>query len=116
MDRDTRNLTPETVAAALTPRTKAIVAVDLFGNPAPLPALRELGVPVIEDAAQALGASLGARRAGGLGDVGTLSFYPSKNLGCFGDGGAILTDSDELARDRQIAPVSRIARTSRRSS
>jgi dTDP-3-amino-3,4,6-trideoxy-alpha-D-glucose transaminase len=98
VDRDTRNITSETVAAALTPRTKAIVAVDLFGNPAPLPALRELGLPVIEDAAQALGARLGARRAGGLGDLGTLSFYPSKNLGCFGDGGAILTDSDELAQ------------------
>ncbi len=97
VDPDTRNITPETVAGALTPRCKAIVAVDLFGNPAPLPALREFGLPVIEDAAQALGASLGARRAGALGDVGTLSFYPSKNLGCFGDGGAILTDSDEVA-------------------
>jgi dTDP-3-amino-3,4,6-trideoxy-alpha-D-glucose transaminase len=97
VDHDTRNVTPETVAAALTARTKAIVAVDLFGNPAPVPELRALGLPVIEDAAQALGASLGGRRAAALGDLATVSFYPSKNLGAFGDGGAILTDSDELA-------------------
>jgi dTDP-4-amino-4,6-dideoxygalactose transaminase len=97
VDRETRNVTVETVAAALSPRTKAIVAVDLFGNPAPVPALRELGLPVIEDAAQALGASLDGRRAGGLGDLGTVSFYPSKNLGACGDGGAILTDDDDLA-------------------
>jgi len=97
VDRDTRNVTPETVRAALTPRTSAIVAVDLLGCPAPLPELRELGLPVLEDAAQAAGASLGGRMAGALGDVATFSFYPSKNLGCFGDGGAIATDDDELA-------------------
>jgi dTDP-4-amino-4,6-dideoxygalactose transaminase len=97
VDPDTRNVTPGTVTAALTARTRAIVAVDLFGNPAPIPALRKLGLPVIEDAAQALGASLGGRRAGSLGTVATISFYPSKNLGAFGDGGAVLTDSDELA-------------------
>ena len=60
----------------MTPRTKAIVAVDLFGLPAPLPELRELGVPVLEDAAQAAGASLGGRRAGALADAATFSFYP----------------------------------------
>jgi dTDP-4-amino-4,6-dideoxygalactose transaminase len=59
--------------------------------------LRELGLPVLEDAAQALGGSLGARRAGALGDAATISFYPSKNLGCFGDGGAVATDGDEVA-------------------
>jgi dTDP-3-amino-3,4,6-trideoxy-alpha-D-glucose transaminase len=97
VDRATRNVSVETVRAALTPRTTAIVAVDLFGCPAPVPELRELGLPVIEDAAQALGASLRGHRAGALGEVATLSFYPSKNLGCFGDGGAIATDDDELA-------------------
>jgi dTDP-3-amino-3,4,6-trideoxy-alpha-D-glucose transaminase len=97
VDPDTRNVTAETVRAALTPRTTAIVAVDLFGCPAPLPEIRALGVPVLEDAAQAAGASLGDRRAGALGDIATFSFYPSKNLGAFGDGGAIATDSDELA-------------------
>ncbi|MGP0037015.1 MAG: DegT/DnrJ/EryC1/StrS family aminotransferase, partial [Solirubrobacteraceae bacterium] len=97
VDPDTRNLTPETVRAVLTPRTRAIVSVDLFGLPAPSPALRELGVPVLEDAAQAAGASLDARRAGSLADVATFSFYPSKNLGAFGDGGAITTDDDQIA-------------------
>ena len=97
VDPATRNITTDTVRAVLTPRTKAIVAVDLFGCPAPLPELRELGVPVLEDAAQAAGASLGGRRAGALGDIATISFYPSKNLGCFGDGGAIATDDDQVA-------------------
>ncbi len=97
VDSGTRNVTRATVAAAMTSRTRAIVAVDLFGSPAPGPELRDLGVPVIEDAAQAIGASLDGTRAGALGDIATLSFFPSKNLGCFGDGGAILTDNDELA-------------------
>jgi len=97
VDLDTRNVTADTVRAALTPRTRAIVAVDLFGCPAPVPELRELGLPVLEDAAQAVGSSLHGRRAGSLGDVATISFYPSKNLGCFGDGGAVATDSDRVA-------------------
>lgn len=97
VDKDTRNVTPDTVRRALTPRTKAIVAVDLFGCPAPVAELRELGLPVLEDAAQALGASLDGARAGALGDVATISFYPSKNLGAFGDGGAIATDDDAVA-------------------
>jgi dTDP-4-amino-4,6-dideoxygalactose transaminase len=97
VDPATRNVTPDTVRAALTPRTRAIVAVDLFGSPAPVPELRKLGLPVLEDAAQALGASLDGRRAGTLGDVATFSFYPSKNLGAFGDGGAIVTDDDQVA-------------------
>lgn len=97
VDPQTRNLTPDTVRAAITPHTRAIVAVDLFGLPAPIPELGELGLPVLEDAAQAVGASLGGRRAGSLGNVATFSFYPSKNLGCFGDGGAIATDDEKLA-------------------
>jgi dTDP-4-amino-4,6-dideoxygalactose transaminase len=101
VDPETRNVTPETVKAALTPRTTAIVAVDLFGCPAPVPELRALGLPVLEDAAQAAGATLAGVKAGALGDAATISFYPSKNLGCFGDGGAIATDDAyvaELAR------------------
>jgi dTDP-4-amino-4,6-dideoxygalactose transaminase len=97
VDPDTRNVTAETVRAALTPHTRAIVAVDLFGLPAPIPELRDLGVPVLEDAAQAAGARLGGDRAGALADAATFSFYPSKNLGAFGDGGAIATDDDEIA-------------------
>jgi dTDP-4-amino-4,6-dideoxygalactose transaminase len=99
VEHHTRNVTAETVAAALTPATTAIVAVDLFGCPAPLPALRELGLPVLEDGAQAAGASLDGRRTGSLGAAATFSFYPSKNLGCFGDGGAIATDDDGIAAD-----------------
>jgi UDP-N-acetyl-3-dehydro-alpha-D-glucosamine 3-aminotranferase len=101
VDHGTRNVTLETVRTAVTRKTKAIVAVDLFGLPAPIPELKALGLPVLEDAAQAAGASLDGRRAGSLGELGTFSFYPSKNLGCFGDGGAIVTDDDqvgELAR------------------
>ena len=97
VDLDTRNITVDTVRAVLTARTRAIVSVDLFGVPAPSPALRELGLPVLEDAAQAAGASLDGRRAGSLADVATFSFYPSKNLGAFGDGGAITTDDDRIA-------------------
>jgi dTDP-4-amino-4,6-dideoxygalactose transaminase len=97
VDRVTRNVTLETVRRALSPQTRAVVAVDLFGCPAPIPELQELGLPVLEDAAQALGARLDGRPAGGLGDAATISFYPSKNLGAFGDGGAIATDDDEVA-------------------
>jgi dTDP-4-amino-4,6-dideoxygalactose transaminase len=97
VDHDTRNMTVETVRVALTADTRAIIAVDLFGCPAPVPELRELGVPVLEDAAQAMGASYRGTMAGALGDAATISFYPSKNLGCFGDGGAIATDDDEVA-------------------
>jgi dTDP-4-amino-4,6-dideoxygalactose transaminase len=99
VDAETRNVTVETVTTALTPATTAVIAVDLFGVPAPVPELRaQLGIPVLEDAAQAAGASLYGRRAGSLGDAATLSFYPSKNLPCFGDGGAIATDDDAIAQ------------------
>jgi dTDP-4-amino-4,6-dideoxygalactose transaminase len=97
VDPDTRNVTLDTVRRVVTSRTAAIVTVDLFGVPAPSPEIRELGLPVLEDAAQAAGASLDGRRAGSLGDLATFSFYPSKNLGCFGDGGAISTDDDGFA-------------------
>ncbi len=97
IDLDTFCVTVETVRAVLTPRTKAIVPVHLFGNVAPVPALRELGLPVLEDAAQAAGADLDGVKAGALGDAATFSFFPSKNLPCLGDGGAITTNSDEVA-------------------
>jgi dTDP-4-amino-4,6-dideoxygalactose transaminase len=98
IDRDTRNITADTVRPAITTKTRAIVAVDLFGMPAKISEIRDaFGIPVIEDAAQALGASLDGVKAGALGDIATFSFYPSKNLGAFGDGGAITTDDDELA-------------------
>ncbi|HYZ81063.1 MAG TPA: DegT/DnrJ/EryC1/StrS family aminotransferase [Solirubrobacteraceae bacterium] len=95
VDFDTRNVTVETVRAALTARTTAILPVDLFGLPAP--DLGELGLPVLEDAAQAAGARRDGLMAGALGQAATFSFYPSKNLGAFGDGGAIATDDDDIA-------------------
>jgi dTDP-4-amino-4,6-dideoxygalactose transaminase len=97
VDPDTRNVSVETVRAAITPRTVAVLAVDLFGLPAPVDELRELGLPVLEDAAQAAGSRLDGRPAGALGDVSTFSFYPSKNLGCLGDGGAIATSDSRVA-------------------
>jgi dTDP-4-amino-4,6-dideoxygalactose transaminase len=98
VDPGTRNVTVETVRAALTGKATAVMAVDLFGVPAPSPEIRaELGLPVLEDAAQAAGAKLDGRRAGALADVATFSFYPSKNLPCFGDGGAIATDDERIA-------------------
>jgi dTDP-4-amino-4,6-dideoxygalactose transaminase len=89
--------TADTVRAALTPRTKAVVAVHLFGNVAPVAEIAALGVPVLEDAAQAAGSTTDAGRPGALGTAATFSFYPSKNLGAFGDGGAITTDDREIA-------------------
>ena len=91
VDPETFCVTPETVRAALTPRTKAVIAVHLFGNVAPVAEIAALGVPVIEDAAQAAGSTTPAGRPGALGTLATFSFFPSKNLGCFGDGGAITT-------------------------
>jgi dTDP-4-amino-4,6-dideoxygalactose transaminase len=101
VDRDTMMVTPETVKAALTPATKAVIAVHLFGNVAPVRELEALGVPVLEDAAQAAGSRGPEGRPGALGAAATFSFYPTKNLPCVGDGGAIATSSEtimELAR------------------
>ncbi len=96
-DLETACVTAETVAAALTPSTRAVIAVDLFGNVAPIPEIAELGVPVLEDAAQAAGSTLGEAAAGSLGRAATFSFYPSKNLPACGDGGAVTTSDDEVA-------------------
>src|SRR5436305_4005136 len=90
VDPRTFCLTREAVEAAVTERTTAIVAVDLFGFLPPLDELSELGLPILEDAAQAHGAERGGRRAGTFGHAATFSFFPSKNLGCMGDGGAVL--------------------------
>src|SRR5215210_1733008 len=97
VDPETSCVTPETVAAALTPRTKAVMAVHLFGNVAPVKEIEALGVPVLEDAAQAAGSVGPDGRAGSLGTAATFSFFPSKNLGCFGDGGAITTSDGAVA-------------------
>jgi dTDP-4-amino-4,6-dideoxygalactose transaminase len=97
IDPETFCVTAETVAAALTSRTKAVIVVHLFGNLAPVAEIEALGVPVLEDAAQAAGSTCTAGRPGGLGTAATWSFFPSKNLGGFGDGGAITTNDGEIA-------------------
>ena len=95
------NIDPERIEAALTPRTKAIMPVHLYGEPADMDAIAALaakrGMRVIEDVAQAQGARVRGRRVGSLGDAGAHSFFPSKNIGAFGDGGAVTTDDPKLA-------------------
>jgi dTDP-3-amino-3,4,6-trideoxy-alpha-D-glucose transaminase len=102
IDPETFCVTPETVKAAMTHRTKAIVPVHLFGNVAPVEELRELGVPILEDAAQAAGAERNGVKAGALGDAATFSFFPSKNLPCLGDGGAVVTSDDSVAERARV--------------
>ena len=101
IDPHTYNIDPSRVGEAITPRTKAIMPVHIYGQCAPIDPLLELGsrhgIPVVEDAAQAIGATDNGRRAGSMGLVGCFSFYPTKNLGGAGDGGILTTSDDELA-------------------
>ena len=106
VDKDTFNMTAEAVGKAITPRTKAIVPVHLFGQCAEMEGImqiaKEKGIYVVEDACQAINATYTfsdgkAEKAGCIGHIGCTSFFPSKNLGCYGDGGAIFTNDDELA-------------------
>lgn len=100
-DEQTYNIDPSLIEAVITARTKAIIPVHLYGQPAdmdPINAIAEqYGLKVIEDAAQAHGAQYKGRRVGGIGDAAGFSFYPAKNLGAFGDAGAVVTNHDELA-------------------
>jgi dTDP-4-amino-4,6-dideoxygalactose transaminase len=102
IDPVTYNIDPAAVEAAITPRTKALLPVHLFGLCADmdpiLNAAKNAGIPVIEDAAQAIGATCNGRPAGGMGDLGCFSFFPSKNLGAFGDAGLVTTNNATLAR------------------
>jgi dTDP-4-amino-4,6-dideoxygalactose transaminase len=108
-------ITSETVAAKLSKRTSAIIAVHLYGHPSHMDDLCNLArthkLRVIEDCAQAHGAEFGHRRVGTIGDIGTFSFYPGKNLGAYGDAGAITTNDDDVALlCRKIANHGRIAK------
>jgi dTDP-4-amino-4,6-dideoxygalactose transaminase len=103
IEPETYTMDPAKLEAAITPRTRAIIPVHLFGQMADMDAILEIanrhGIPVIEDAAQAHGAEIGGRRAGSLGAAGCFSFYPGKNLGAFGEGGAV-TSGDQALMDR----------------
>jgi dTDP-4-amino-4,6-dideoxygalactose transaminase len=107
VDPATLNVTPEAVARAVSPKTRALLPVHLYGHPAdldPLLALsRERGIPLVEDACQAHGARYKGRAVGAISGLGALSFYPTKNLGAFGDGGGVLVNDPALAaRLRQL--------------
>ena len=101
IDSQTFNITPENIEAAITPQTRAVMPVHLFGQPANLPAIvaicQKHGLKLIEDCAQSFGASVEGRQTGSFGDAAGYSFFPSKNLGCYGDGGLVVTDSDSAA-------------------
>ena len=108
IDPVTYNLDPALLEAAITPRTKAIIPVSLYGQPSDFDAINAIAerhlVPVIEDAAQSFGASYKGRKSGNLSRIACTSFFPSKPLGCYGDGGAVFTSDPELAKAvRQIA-------------
>jgi dTDP-4-amino-4,6-dideoxygalactose transaminase len=100
IDPETSNLDPRELAGAITSRTKAIMPVHLYGQPANMDAIQDVagrrGLRIIEDACQAHGARYRGRRVGALADAGAFSFYPAKNLGAFGDGGAVVTNDPEL--------------------
>src|SRR5215831_9578972 len=106
IDPQTFNVDPALVAAAITPRTRAIMPVHLFGASADMDeimaAADRAGIAVIEDAAQAIGATYRSRPVGGIGALGCFSFFPSKNLGAFGDAGLLTTNDDRLAEKARL--------------
>jgi dTDP-4-amino-4,6-dideoxygalactose transaminase len=101
IDPATFNLSPDAVAAAITPKTQAIIPVHLYGLPAAMDDIMRIaqryGLAVVEDCAQAIGATVGGLRAGTIGDVGCFSFFPTKNLGAYGDGGLVVARTPALA-------------------
>jgi len=101
VDPATLNISPEQVAEKITDKTKAVLPVHLYGQCADMDpivaAAKEKNIPVVEDAAQAIGAEYKGKRAGSLGDIGCFSFYPTKNLSAYGDGGMVTTSDEELA-------------------
>lgn len=109
IDPDTYNIDAGSIEETFTPRTRAILPVHLFGQCADMPSIMKIadkrGIPVIEDAAQAIGADHLGRKVGTMGKAGCFSFFPSKNLGAFGDGGMVVSADDELAKKIRILRV-----------
>ena len=101
VDPNTFNIDPAKIEAAITPKTKAIVPVHIFGQPADMGQIADIckkhNLLLIEDCAQSFGAAINGKMTGAIGDLGCFSFFPSKNLGCYGDGGMVTTNSAELA-------------------
>lgn len=101
IDAESYNIDPAAIEAAVTARTKAILPIHLYGDPAPMHDIMEIaqrhGLAVVEDCAQAIGATIDGKKVGSFGDVGCFSFFPSKNLGAFGDGGMATTNRTDLA-------------------
>jgi dTDP-4-amino-4,6-dideoxygalactose transaminase len=106
IDPDTYNINPHEIEKAITPATKAVIPVHIFGQPADMSAVEDIcarhGITIIEDCAQSFGATAGNRMTGSIGAAGCFSFFPSKNLGCYGDGGMISTDSAEMAENIKV--------------
>lgn len=109
IDKDTYNIDPALIESKITEKTKAIIPVHIYGQCADMDPILELArrynLKVIEDCAQALGATYKERKAGSMGDVGCISFFPSKNLGGFGDGGMVVTDDKDLAERIKVLRV-----------
>ncbi|MGB9877503.1 MAG: DegT/DnrJ/EryC1/StrS family aminotransferase [bacterium] len=101
IDEETYNIDPEEISQRITPRTKAILVVHLYGHPAEMDRIMEIArrfnLKVVEDCAQAFGAEYKGKKVGSIGDVGCFSFFPTKNLGCYGDGGLVTTNDEEVA-------------------
>jgi dTDP-4-amino-4,6-dideoxygalactose transaminase len=106
IDPKTFNIDPAGLKAAITPRTRAVIPVHIFGQPADMVAIEAIcsrhSLLMIEDCAQSFGADAGGRMTGSIGIAGCFSFFPSKNLGCYGDGGLVTTNSDELAEQIRV--------------
>ncbi|MBC7327351.1 DegT/DnrJ/EryC1/StrS family aminotransferase [bacterium] len=102
IEDDTYNINPSEIEKHLTPKTKAILVVHLYGHPADMEAIMDIakahGLKVVEDCAQAFGAEYKGQKVGSIGDVGCFSFFPTKNLGCYGDGGLVTTNDEEVAK------------------
>ena len=106
INKDTFNIDLTQVKAAINDKTRAVIPVHLFGQPVDMPALKTLcetsNLKIIEDCAQSFGAHINGQQTGSFGDAGAFSFFPSKNLGCYGDGGLISTNSDKMAEDIKV--------------
>ncbi len=106
IDPRTYNINPAQIEQKLTPRTRAILPVHLYGQPADMEPILKIGrkynLKIIEDCAQALGAEYKGKKVGSIGDVGCLSFFPSKNLGAYGDGGMIVTSNPQIAETAAV--------------